>query len=95
MFRWTGDQNKSEEQIQSRNQRAARRYIQSIPSSPSDSEDHFSDCDTSFSRALNLDGDDDSSMDAAALAAEKAKPFEDANFPDDPEAWKKEIKIKV
>ena len=35
-----------------------------------------------------------SAMDAATLAAEKAKPVKDANFPDDEDAWKKELKLK-
>ena len=31
---------------------------------------------------------------AAQLAVEKAKAFEDASYPDDDEAWKKDLKIK-
>ena len=33
-------------------------------------------------------------LSAAELAAEKAKPFEDSSYPDDADAWKKEIKHK-
>ena len=56
---------------------------------------------------FNLDGADDdielsdsehtsnmAALSAAQLAAEKAKSFQDANFPDDDEAWKKDLKIK-
>ena len=72
-------------------------------------EDDFKDCETSFNTSLNLDGapgdssetqssastmTDATARAAAALAAEKAKPFEESNFPDDDDAWKKELKIK-
>ena len=96
MFRWQGD---SEKQKAERNQRQAKRFIRQLPTSESD--DEFQDCDTSLSKSLNLDGNDDTEsledegMDAAqVLAAEKRKPVEIANFPDDDDAWKKEIKLK-
>ena len=71
----------------------------------SDSEDNYHDPETSFTGALNVDGEpgdggDDMSQAelaaqaAAARQAEMAKPFDKRNLPDDDDAWKKEIKIQ-
>ena len=40
------------------------------------------------------DETDNMPLSAAELAVEKAKPVESADFPDDPEAWKKDLKLK-
>ena len=97
MNRWYGSNADSEKQSSERDRRAARRYIASNIASSEDEE--FKECDTSltFNPQLNLDGDTSAAMtaaEAAALAAQRALPVEDADFPDDSEAWKKEIKIK-
>ena len=100
MHRWSGSKETAEQQKNERNQRQARRYIRdsilSVPSVLSD-EDEFLECDTSFAN-LNVDGEpsmpDDQGDAAAILRAEKAKPVAEANFPDDDEAWKKDIKLK-
>ena len=115
MNRWWGNQDDSARQSGERDQRAARRTINSLPlvTSDSDEENNFQDAEFSFNTSLNLDGapgDQPSrppsshsssssssspvAMNAAQLAAEKAKPVKDANFPDDDEAWKKELKLK-
>ena len=73
-------------------------------------EDNFEDCNTSINNTsifANLDGqaDSDSEEDSqvpeaimpltpAELAAQKALPFEDSDYPDHEDAWQKEIKIK-
>ena len=93
-----------------RERRAARETLANLNLNPlSDEEDIYEDCNLSINNTsiFNLDGQADEesssesdhtpegdSMDAATLAAEKAKPFEDANFPDDEDAWKKELRIK-
>ena len=98
MNRWLGNAAQSSRQASERNQRQAKRTIaQQKETYKSDSDPEFEDANTSFSAGLNLDGNDDQDImaDAAArLAAEKAKPVDTANFQDDDEAWKKEIKIK-
>ena len=96
MNRWLGNSADSSRQASERNQRAARKVIQKQQEQyKSDSDPEFEDANTSFSAGLNLDGNDDTAiMDAATLAAEKRKPVDVANFPDDEDAWKKEIKIK-
>ena len=97
---WFGTPASSASQAADRNQRAARRAISQLQQVTSDSDDDFRDANTSFSAKLNLDGDaedlDQSIMtaEAAALAAEMAKPLDKRNYADDPEAWKKDIKIK-
>ena len=51
--------------------------------------------DAESENSLYLSEDDEIPvMDAAAIAAQKALPFEDASYPDDDEAWKKELKLK-
>ena len=51
--------------------------------------------DADSENSLYLSEDDEVPvMDAAAIAAQKALPFEDASYPDDDEAWKKELKLK-
>ena len=96
-----GSSEDSAKQSSERDSRAARRYIRSVPqvnlASDSDNDDAYQEANQSLevNPLLNLDGEfGHPDMDAAALAAEKAKPFQDADFPDDPEAWKKEIKVK-
>ena len=106
MFRWLGDKSESDKQSSERNQRAARRTLSQLNLNPL-SDDEFQDCDTSFnnSNLFTVDGandenlsgeesEDEMPLSAAELAAEKAKPVDTANFPDDPEAWKKELKLK-
>ena len=102
MNRWLGSTADSEKQAGERSQRAARRTISSlaIPAVTSDSEE-FEDCDTSF-RLPNLDGQEDEDetamVDAAAAAAELARqralPFADSDYDNDPDFWKKELKMK-
>ena len=106
MHRWPGSSEDSSNQKSERNQRAARRTIKTLNLNPLSSEDEevFQDCDTSFS--LNVDGEPgdvplvepdmnaNQQAAAAALAAEKRKPVQDADFDDDSDAWKKEIKVK-
>ena len=99
MFHWQGSKSDSTRQQGERSQRAARRYIQSsaIASTLDESTDEFLECDTSIS---NVDGADDSDMTTAEAAraalrqAELLKPFEDQNFDDDSEAWKKSLSFK-
>ena len=106
MNRWFGTPADSATQASQRQQRAARRTIASLNLNPLSDEEDFQDANDSVSGLnishLNLDGqvDEDvvesasADMNAAQLAAEKLKPFQDANFPDDDDAWKKEVKIK-
>ena len=99
MNRWWGNQEDSDRQTSERNSRAARRIISQQPVLSSD-EEPFLDADTSIhdlSGVANLDGADDipeDDMNAAELARQKALPFEDADYENDPESWKKELKIK-
>ena len=106
---WPGSAAQSSSQAADRNQRAARRQTRNLDLHLSDEED-FQDCDTSLNNKsiFSLDGaaDNDSATDsdespedtmaltAAQLAAEKAKPVQTANYPDDEDAWKKELKLK-
>ena len=98
MFRWTGNKTTSASQASERDSRAARRTINSLNLNPLSSEDEFEDANCSLSQSLNLDGEPGDTlpaeMEAQRLAAEKAKPVQDSDFPDDEDAWKKEIKIK-
>ena len=102
MNRWPFSSEASKQQASERDQRAARKTLREQQLlqkvlSDSDDEDNFKDAEYSFSAGLNLDGepeDEIAEMDAAALAAERQKPFDGRNLPDDDEAWKKEIKIK-
>ena len=105
MNRWWGSQSDSIAQSADRDSRAARRTIARQQTINSDSDENdFADCNTSFNRSLNLDGEPGESADLtmnaneqaarAALAAEKAKPVEDADYADDEDAWKKEVKLK-
>ena len=95
MSRWFGSVQDSDRQASERNQRAARRAIASFPVISSGSEDEFGDCETSIH--LQVDGADDDieeNMAAAELARQKALPVDESNYENDPEAWKKEIKVK-
>ena len=62
MHRWFGSSKDSEEQASQRDQRAARRYISTIPQ-VSDS-DEYEDCDTSLNNRsiFGLDGADDTEV---------------------------------
>ena len=99
MFRWSGSSQDSDQQAADRNSRAARRTIaqqQSIISSGSEDEAPFADAND-HSIHLNLDGEpgepDEADM-AAELARQRGLPVEDADFENDAESWKKEIKLK-
>ena len=108
MNRWWGSQKDSESQSAERSQRAARRTLRDLNLNPLSDEDEelvFEDCDTSFreSNIFNLDGNDEiedleeiipGTMNAAQIAAQKLLPFQDSSFPDDDDAWKKELRIK-
>ena len=99
MNRWQGTSDDSAKQTSERNRRAASRFIRSLPTIQSDSDTDdapFQDCNQSLT-FNQLDGNeetDDMTDAASILRQEKAKPVELANFPDDDEAWKKEIKVK-
>ena len=94
----------SSKQASDRDSRAARRTIRKLPSIPSDdSSEEYNDCETSG--LFGLDGADDRAsldgdmVDAAAAAAaeltrQRGLPVEDADFENDAEAWKKELKVK-
>ena len=98
---WPGNSEDSARQSSERNQRSARRAIRNLPVINSDS-DEYEDANSSINILtgnLNLDGhadSDEETMDAAAreLARQKALPVEEANYEDDSDAWKKEIKNK-
>ena len=99
MNRWPGSADDSARQASDRDSRAARRYLAQIPQVTSDSDDDFRDCETSL--LFSGDGADDleeslnsSDMNATELARQKALPVEDADFENDSESWKKEIKVK-
>ena len=109
MHRWFGDASRSDQQASERNQRAARRTLKeqklSYTSASEEDEENFLDANNSLSLPLNVDGGADSDFDsgsntmadaaaAAELARQRALPVEDADFADDAEAWKKEIKTK-
>ena len=100
MHRWWGSSADSDKQAAERNSRAARRTISGFPHIPSDSsEDEYNDCDISL--LFSTDGANDElevgdTMDAAAreLARQKALPVDVADFENDPDSWKKELKLK-
>ena len=95
MNRWLGTPEDSSKQASERSQRAARRTIAALPSIASDSDEaDFQDCDTSF-QLPNVDGNDDlDNMDAAELARQRALPFAESDYANDPDFWKKELKMK-
>ena len=92
---WSGTPSKSDQQKSERSQRAAKRFIRTLPKSDSE-DDNFEDCDTSFNRQVNLDGADDlpDEMAAAELARQKALPVSESDFDNDEDSWKKEVKVK-
>ena len=99
MNRWWGNKDESDKQASERSSRAARRTLASLNLVLSSDDDEFADADTSFHNQTipQVDGDHDdteSMADAAELARQRALPFEDADFEDDPDAWKKEVKLK-
>ena len=102
MNRFPGSKEDVLRQTSERNQRAARRYLAANPLHRLGAEGGLDDslyeeCNSSL---INIDGeDDDMSADeiaaaAAHRAAELLKPFEDQNFPDDGDAWKKTLSLK-
>ena len=103
MNRWGGSKEVSEAQASSRDQRAARRHLASNPQyllgTDSLNNSFYEDCNSSL---INVDGTDDSMTAAeqaaaaarALMAAELAKPFEEQDFDDDSEAWKKSLSLK-
>ena len=97
MNRWWGNSADAERQAGERSSRAARRTISSLPVVQSDSEEDYLDCDTSGIFG-DLDGNDDTAIDdmaaAAELARQRALPVDEANYDNDPESWKKELKLK-
>ena len=108
MNRWWGSKSDSDQQSNERNQRAARRTINNLDLRLSESEeDQFDDANTSLHTSLqnitlNLDGhgseseseNGDIMADAAELARQRALPVAEADFENDPDSWKKEIKLK-
>ena len=104
MNRWFGSSQDSDRQASERNRRAARRTIASLQNIASDSDDEFGDANQSLSN-LNLDGepgDDPDMADAeqrrlaaeAELTRQRGLAVEDADFQNDPDSWKKEIRVK-
>ena len=97
---WPGNKQDSERQASDRNSRAARRTLAALPQVVLSSDDElpYEDCDTSLLFATdgtNDPADDSMPLDAAAeLARQKALPVEEANFENDPDSWKKELKVK-
>ena len=61
MNRWPGSKADSAEQASQRNSRAARRFINTIPTINSDSDElDFEDCNSSLTNPLlNVDGNDE------------------------------------
>ena len=110
MNRWWGSKADSAKQSSERDQRAARRTVNNLDLHLSEDENDFEDCNTSFRNTsiFSLDGADDADLDLddsvqsaasvmstpAEIAAQRALPFEDQDFDDDAEAWKKELKLK-
>ena len=104
MNRWWGSSADSDKQSSERDSRAARRTLRTFPQIPSDSsEDEFNDCDTSLLFSGDgqndlVESDDDMDQQAAAAAAklarQKALPVDQADFENDPDSWKKELKLK-
>ena len=99
-----GGKDESNRQAAERNARAARKTLaeqqQLLNILSSDKDDEYRDCDTSliFGNVDGADDGDDDTMSADELAAELARqralPVEDADFENDAESWKKEIKLK-
>ena len=89
MHRWFGSASDSDKQAAERNNRAARRTINSLPVINSDSDDDYRDCDLSKSFIANVDGAD--SLDGSS--SEEDPPvmakFEDENGVDDTDYYKK------
>ena len=102
MNRWWGSKEDSDKQASERDQRSARRVLneqQLLFQEDSASDGEYADCNLSASFILNLDGagdDEELAMDAAAreLARQRGLPVEDADFENDSESWKKELKTK-
>ena len=105
MNRWWGSSKDSDQQAADRASRAARRTINSLPlpSSSDDEEGEYRDCDTSLlfgnvDGADDVDSEDEMTNAAAAAAAELARqrelPVDQADFENDSESWKKELKLK-
>ena len=105
MNRYPGSKEDSERQQGERSQRAARRYLRNavIDISLTESDAEYLDCESDTS-LLNVDGTDDvdepvmaptAAEEAARIRAENlVKPFEDQDFDDDAEAWKKSLSFK-
>ena len=96
MNRWWGNSDDSDKQSADRSSRFARRRLRAQAAAANtiaSDEEPFLDAEASFNAGLNLDGDDDT-MEAAELARQRKLPVSEANFDDDSEAWKKEIKLK-
>ena len=102
MNRWWGSASDSDKQAADRNSRAARRTINQLPAAAvvSDSDDEYTDCDTS-GLIFNVDGGDDADImaaeaqaAAAELARQKALPVAQSDYENDEDAWKKEIRLK-
>ena len=106
---WRGSKADSERQASDRNARAARRTINTLPQLVlSSDEDDYQECDTSLLFSTDGQNDPAGSEDdepepgpsnnmaeaAAELARQRALPFEDSSFENDPDSWKKEVKIK-
>lgn len=103
MNRWWGSAEDSEQQAGDRNSRAARRTLarQVVVSSGSEDNAPFYNANDQSLSIPNLDGEDDevieaADMDAAAreLARQRALPVDQADFENDVDSWKKEIKLK-
>ena len=80
-----------------RNARAAQSTIAALPLVLSDDDDgDYQDCDTSLLFSTDGANDDENIMNAAAaeLARQRALPFEESDFENDPDSWKKELKLK-
>ena len=99
MNRWWGGATDSDKQANERNSRAARRIISQQQKEQSlilsSDEDDYADCDTSGIFG-GLDGADElpEDMAAAELARQRALPVDESDFENDPESWKKELKLK-
>ena len=100
MNRWFGSAQDSADQASARDRRAAQRFIKTIPkvASASEDEEDFKEANTSFTPALNVDGESEersADQSVAAMAPDPVViPFQDADAADDAEAWKKELKLK-
>ena len=100
---WGGSSADADKQTSERNSRAARRTIaeqlENLQSPASGDDEVYEDCDTSGLFG-GVDGGDDADLDdmaaaaAAELARQKRLPVEDADYENDDDSWKKEVKIK-